>query len=191
MAQRFGEFIEKLPSDREDLTFGFIPIAAEKQRWQNNGLLADLLAEYVAIVFLPNVTDSSRMKRQKKIKGIVSYIANELLQNSIQYHDKGLGKINIQLQLCDDNLTLYVTNSIPPNEVENCRSFIQKLLHTDPEELYIQQMTRDIEEDEKRSSGLGLLTMAQDYGAKLGWQFNAVQEQPQKMTITTMVHLAI
>ena len=189
MGQVFGDFSEYPVENRQYLTFGFVP--KDQQLWEKNSLLADMLADYVAIFFLTDITDSNHIKKQKKIKGIVSYIANELLQNAIQYHDQNLGDISIQLQLSDDHLVLYVTNSISPAQVDNCRSFIQKLLNTDPEEFYIHQMTRDIEDDDITASGLGLLTMTQDYGAKLGWQFDIVQKQPKKTTITTMVHLAI
>ena len=187
--QVFGEFSEYPVDSREYLTFGFEP--RDQQLWEKNGLVADLLANYVAIFVLTDATDPNSVKKQKQIKGIVSYIANELLQNATQYHDENLGSssITIQLQLSDESLVLYVTNSIPPDQVDNFRSFIQKLLNTDPEEFYIHQMTRDREDDET-TSGLGLLTMTQDYGAKLGWQFDIVQE-PKKTTITTMVHLAI
>jgi hypothetical protein len=187
--QVFGEFSEYPLDSRQYLTFGFVP--RDQQLWEKNGLLADMLADYVAIFFLTDATDPHFFKKQKQIKGIVSYIANELLQNAIQYHDDNLGEITIQLQLSDESLVLYVTNSIPPTQVDNFRSFIEKLLNTDPEEFYISQMTQDIEDDDITTSGLGLLTMTQDYGAKLGWQFDIVQKQPQKITITTMVHLAI
>jgi len=188
MGQVFGEYSEYPVDSRQYLTFGFVP---GQQLWEKNGLLADLLADYVAIFFLTDATDPNCVKRQKQIKGIVSYIANELLQNATQYHDDNLGSISIQVQLSDDSLVLYVTNSIPPAQVDNFRSFIQQLLNTDPEEFYIHQMTKDIEDDDITTSGLGLLTMTQDYGAKLGWQFDIVQKQPTKITITTMVHLAI
>jgi hypothetical protein len=189
MGQVFGEFSEYPIDSREFLTFGFVP--RDQQLWKKNGLLADMLADYVAIFFITDASDPNCVKKQKQIKGIVSYIANELLQNATQYHDDNLGSINIQVQLSDDSLVLYVTNSIPPNQVAHFRSFIQQLLNTDPEEFYISQMTRDIEDDDITASGLGLLTMTQDYGAKLGWQFDIVQKQPKKTTITTMVHLAI
>ena len=189
MEQVYGEFSEYPIESKQYLTFGFVPRGP--QLWEKNGLLADLLANYVAIFFLADATDSNSVKKQNQLKGIVSYIANELLQNAVQYHDENLGDISIQLQSSDDSVVLYVTNSIPPDQVDNCRSFIQKLLNTDPEEFYIYQMTRDIEDDETMTSGLGLLTMTQDYGAKLGWQFDIVQKQPKKITITTMVHLAV
>jgi hypothetical protein len=187
--QVFGEFSEYPIDSRKYLTFEFVPRG--QQLWEKNGLLADLLADYVAIFFPTNATDPNSAKKQKQIKGIVSYIANELLQNAVQYRDENSSEINIQLQLSDEHFVLYVTNSIPPDQVENFRSFIQKLLNTDPEEFYIHQMTQDIEDDDITISGLGLLTMTQDYGAKLGWQFDIVQKQPKKITITTMVHLAI
>ena len=191
MAQLFGKFDEKTDS-QEYLTFGFVPSLVDpQQQWQKNGWLSDLLAEYVAISFLTAVSDPSSSRKQKKIKSLVSYIANELLQNAMQYHDEAFDDIGVKLQLHDKHLTLQVTNSIPSSQVEKFQSFIQKLLTTNLEELYIQQMTQDADEDETMTSGLGLVTIIQDYSAQLGWKFETLSPESKIIMVTTMVQLAI
>ena len=86
-------------------------------------------------------------------------------------------------------LVFIVTNSIDPQAVETFQSFIKELLASDPSELYLQQLERDSESD--NVSGLGLLTMMNDYFAKLGWKFETVQTDSPAIAVTTMVQLAL
>ncbi len=191
MEQVFGKFTEEIHG-REYLTFGFAPsLVPHRQRWQKNGLLAELVADYVAISFLTDVSDLSNFKKQKKTRDIVSYIINELLQNAMQYNDEIRDDIGVQLQLNSNHLTLHVTNSVIPDQVSDFQAFIQKLLNTNLEQLYIQQMTQDIEDEDTITSGLGLLTIMHDHNAQLGWKFATVQTEPKIVMVTTMVQLII
>jgi hypothetical protein len=69
------------------------------------------------------------------------------------------------------------------------QQFIKELLNSDPGELYIRQIKRS-KEDES-ISGLGLLTMINDYDAKLGWQFETIEHNPEVIVVTTMAQLPI
>jgi hypothetical protein len=48
-----------------------------------------------------------------------------------------------------------------------------------------------VEDESESESGLGLLTMMNDYLAKLGWKFETVQQDPEVIAVTTMVRLAV
>ena len=45
--------------------------------------------------------------------------------------------------------------------------------------------------EDDSSSGLGLLTMMNDYGAKVGWRFEASMDSPGITLVTTCVELTI
>ena len=91
MIQIFGDFIEQPPS-QEYLIIGFSPSSIPlKQRWRNNGLSADFLADYLTTFFPGNEDDPSTIERQAEIKSAVSYIANELLENAMKFNDANLG----------------------------------------------------------------------------------------------------
>ena len=84
MAQIFGEFIEKKGERCEYLMIGFSPSSIPiQQRWRNNGLSADFLADYLS-TFFPG-EDHASTERQAAVKGAVSYIANELLENAMKF----------------------------------------------------------------------------------------------------------
>lgn len=189
MTEFFGNFDESIASE-EYLVLGFSPSSIPlKQRWRNNGLSADFLADYLTTFFPASETDANAVSKQVEIKGAVGYIANELLENAMKFNDCESGfSVNIQLQLHSDYITFYVTNSVPIGTVSKFQNFIQQLLNSDPQELYIQQLE---ETEDHNVSRVGLLTMINDYTAKLGWKFETVQQNPPVIMVTTMVKLAI
>lgn len=192
MIQTFGNFIEPSPS-QEYLIIGFSPSSIPlKQRWRNNGLSADFLADYLTTFFPGNQDDSSILTRQAEIKSAVSYIANELLENAMKFNDENSHyPIDIKLQLKKDGLIFSVANSIPPLSVDKFQAYIQKLLVSDPSEMYIDQLEKNAADENCSDSGLGLLTMLNDYSAKMGWKFEIVQKDPEVIAVTTMVQLTV
>ncbi len=190
MTQIFGYFTNER-NDQEYLIIGFSPTSIPlKQRWRNSGLSADFLADYLS-TFFPS-EDSDSVDRQAEIKDAVSYIANELLENAMKFsHAPSEQPVSIGLHLQHDLVRFYVTNSVDPDTVPSFQEFIQKLLSEDPYELYIRLLERNAEDDYDAHSGLGFLTMMNDYDAKLAWKFDTVQQQPKKINVTTMVQLRI
>jgi hypothetical protein len=192
MIQTFGDFIE-LPASQEYLIIGFSPSSIPlKQRWRNNGLSADFMADYLATFFPRNEDDTSTIDRQAEIKSAVSYIANELLENAMKFNNETSEyPIDIKLQLESDGVIFSVVNSISPQAVDKLQAYIQQLLASEPSELYIQQLEKNAVEESCTDSGLGLLTMLTDYSAKIGWKFQTVHKDPEVIAVTTMVQLRV
>jgi hypothetical protein len=188
MIQIFGDFIEQAAS-QEYLIIGFSPSSIPlKQRWRNNGLSADFLADYLTTFFPGNEDEPSTVNRQAEIKSTVSYIANELLENAMKFNDENSDyPIDIKLQLESDGLIFVVANSISPQAVGKFQAYIQELLASNPTELYLKQLEKNAADDNCTGSSLGLLTMLSDYTAKIGWKFETVQQDPEVITVTTMV----
>ncbi|AFY40077.1 hypothetical protein Lepto7376_3928 [[Leptolyngbya] sp. PCC 7376] len=182
-----GEFIENLPVSHAYLTIVFSPATAPfKQCWKNNSLSADFIASYLT-TFYPG--DEAE---REEIKYIVNYISNELLENSMKYNDYATEHpITVELKLYQEDLYFWVTNSINPNEINEFKSFLTELMNSDPEEIYFKQLEESAEDENSDSSGLGLLTMINDYSASLAWKFETVQQDPDITTVTTMVNLKV
>ncbi len=194
MVQIFGKFNDTKSNSQEYLILGFSPTSIPlQQRWRNNGLSADFLADYLTTFFPVSDTEPSTFKRRKEIRGAISYIANELLENAMKFNDTNSQyPIGIQFRLYSDQLILYTTNSVQHENVERFQSFLQELLQTEPQELYIRQIERAQENDNVEASGLGLLTMIDDYQVKIGWKFETVQQDSEEVIlVTTMVQLDI
>lgn len=193
MTQIFGDFSDNLPDGQEGLTMVFSPTSVPlKHRWRNNGLSADFMADYFATFFPGNEEANPEIATQEQVKSAVSFIANELLENAMKFNDESLPKpISIRLQMDSHRLVFFATNSVHPQKVKKFQQFIQELVTSDPSELYLRHLEKDTEDINENSSGLGLLTMINDYQAKLGWKFEMVDHNPDALTVTTMVQLTV
>lgn len=184
MTQIFGDFIEMENEWHEYLKIGFSPTKIPiQQRWRNNGLSADFLADYLT-TFFPG-EDSSSLEKQAEIKDAVSYIANELLENAMKFsHASSQHSVSIGMYLREDQISLYVTNSLNPYTTKDFQNFIQRLLTEDTSGLYMEQLTRN-------NACLGFLTMLNDYGVRLAWKFEPLEPNSDVMMVTTMAQLTI
>ncbi|MBW4576425.1 MAG: ATP-binding protein [Aphanothece sp. CMT-3BRIN-NPC111] len=194
MTQIFGDFIDNFSSSEEYLLLRFSPTSVPlKQRWRNNGLSADFMADYLTTFFPGSEEDPSTFERQNEIKSAVSYIANELLENAMKFSDENMPQpITIQLDLQADKIIFLTTNTISSQVVADFKAYIQELSASDPSEMYIQQLEKQAEvETPIGNSGLGYVTMLNDYMAKLGWKFETVQTEPEVIIVTTMVQLML
>jgi hypothetical protein len=193
MSQLFGEFLEDLPAGKEYLILGLSPSSVSlKQRWRNNGLSADFLADYLTTFFSSSENNETSAQKDSEIKSSVSYIANELLENAVKFNNEAAPyPISIQIHLYTNKIIFLITNSVHAQAVDKFQSYIKELINSDPDELYIRQLERNAEGENNNGSGLGLLTLLNDYQAKIGWKFETVQTEPEFITVTTMVQLTL
>lgn len=193
MVQIFGNFTQELPASQEYLTIVFSPSSVPvKERWRTNGLSADFMADYFATFFPGSEETATETDIKAEIKSAVSFIANELLENAMKFSDElSSYPISIQLQMHANSLIFLATNSVTPEAIAKFQAYIEELLAADPNELYIRHLEETDQSESDRPSGLGLLTMINDYQAKLGWKFESVQEDPKAIAVTTMVQLTV
>jgi hypothetical protein len=192
MPQIFGDFVESFPLAQDSLELSFTPNSLPiKKRWRSNRLSANFMADYFSNFLPVDENDPAQKRRIKESKGAVSYVANELLENAIKFNDRGTNfKIKFGIYFIEEaDLTavLFATNSVSAEGLDKFQKFIQELLCSDPEKLYVQQIEKSAEEENSGASGLGFLTMINDYSAKLGWKFEIVQKDPKMIAVTTMV----
>lgn len=193
VGQIVGEFLQDLPKSQEYLLLVFSPSSLPlKKRWRTNGLSADFLADYLAVFFPGDEDDPETMNKQEQIQSTVSYIANELLENAMKFSDHSSSMfIRIELQLYLTKLVFLVTNSIKPDVMQNYQAFIQEALTSNPGEMMLCRLEQIAKDDTLKRSGLGLVTMMNDYSARLGWKFETLPETPEITTVTTMVQINI
>jgi hypothetical protein len=184
---------EKRASECEYLTMAFSPTSAPlRSRWRNNGLSADFLGDYVT-TFLPTNGGIAAVKnKQNEIKHTVTYIANELLENAMKYHQTDVETpIRIHLELASDHLTVSVSNGISVVQAGRYKEFVEHLQGGDAGDLLLRQQEENAKSGESTVSCLGLLTIISDYDARLDWRFDAHPTQSESMTVTTSAVLPL
>lgn len=189
MVKNYGSFTEiKEDKKLESLNLNFIPCSKTVQeRWQHNGLSADFLGDYFT-VFFPN-NDDSDANRISEVKNAVSYIANELLENAMKYAAENcLLPTSIGLYLDNSTIVFNESNHIEQDQTDAFMEYIEKFLKEDPNDFYLQQLENSAMSEEGQS-GLGFLTMVNDYQAKLGWQFKQVDDEYTKVTTQVIITL--
>ena len=192
MPQIFGNFVESFPPDQDSLELIFTPSSLQiKKRWRSNRLSANFMADYFSNFLPVDEDDPAHKRRIKESKAAVSYVANELLENAMKFNNQATSfKIKFGIHFIEEaevTAVLFVTNSVRGEGLDKFQGFIQELLSSDPEELYVQQIEKSAEDENGEASGLGFLTMLNDYSAKLGWKFETIQEEPKIIAVTTMV----
>lgn len=192
MSWIYGDYLEAKESNQEYLKIGFSPSSLPLQhRWRNNGLSADFLADYLS-TFLPREDNDEATEQKNEIKDAVSFVANELLENAMKFsHAPELHPVSITMQLEKDNVRFYVKNSVENGGADKFQALIQRLLTEDPDELYMEQLMANAEGKNDGGSGLGFLTMINNYNARLAWKFEPAGDDPLVMIVTTMVDLAV
>lgn len=191
MNQIFGNFVEKSEESGEYLKISFHPGSTSlQQRWRNNGLSADFIAGYLS-TFFPG-DNSSSAERQTEIKDAISFIANELLENAMKFSYTALNStVSIEIILEADTISLYAKNTFHRKLVDPFQALIQRLLMEDPNELYLEKLESNSEGDDNGSSGLGFLTILNDYGATLAWKFTDSDQDGDDVAVTTLVKLSV
>ena len=188
--QDFGDLREpRHDQDTESLNLAFWPSSVPlQQRWRNNGLSADFLGDYVTTFFPLDENDPATRDRQAEVRGAVGFIANELLENAMKFHDTSLPEpITVHLSLEPTRILLEQTNGADQDVAEAFQTYIRKLRDSDPNELYIEQLENNAVSD--TGAGLGYLTMINDYEAEVAWRFEPLPERGFR--ITTQVTIQI
>lgn len=196
VTQIFGEFIDQFPPDHDSLELTFTPSSRPiKQRWRNNRLSAHFVADYLSSFLPVDEQDASSEKRIKQSKGAVSYVANELLENAIKFTDDTSSyKVRFGIHFIEDIdviAVIFATNCAKSETANKLHEFIKDLLSSDdPNELYLQQLEKNAETDSE-TSGLGLLTMINDYSAKIGWRFETIPDSLGTILVTTVAQIIV
>ena len=190
MIQFFGDY-QEIEDILEFLIISFSSESLSMQdRWRNNSLSADFLANYWG-TFFP-VYDVESHHHCNEVKDAVVYISNELLENAVKFSlKKSKNPIRIGIYLNTSELRFYVTNAVAIENIPHFQSYIKRLIKGDTSEMYLQQLERNALDSEGKSSNLGYLTMLYNYNARLGWKFESNESYTSMTQVITMVSIKV
>lgn len=174
----------------ESLVLRFSPsLLPLQQRWRNNGLSADFLADYATTFFPSGEPGTLQEARQADVKAAVNYIANELLENAMKYaDDSDEMPTTISLILKKDRIDFVERNAISQESRDRLTAFIERMEDRDPADLYIEIMEEGGVDG--GGTGLGFVTMMTDYGAKVTWSFEDTASGHAVVTTSVRIDVA-
>lgn len=175
--RRMSEALGSFPDD--DLIEPYLAISL--RCLESDRILCHRTARFVAACVAARYLGDDR----DSVIGAVDFIANELLENAVKF---GSGDdIAIAVGATPTDLACLVENSVAAIRAESLRDVLTALTCGKPGELLRQRAERNAEEG--GGSGLGLLSLMHDYGARLGWDLAA--DTPDTLRLQIIVRLPI
>ena len=180
MSAFLGEYLS-LPQLENEIALTYWPYRYPLQ-WSQGGKIPEFVANYLASIEAERGSPAS-----SDVKVTVSYLLNELVENSVKFYLSGT--IRIRVGMYEDEIVLVVINQIATEQKPNLVHQFSELLKSDPEAIFIARMEAVDGPSERGSSNIGLLSMIMDYQAKLGWNFVQVADNEKRFWMHTMVRV--
>ncbi len=130
--------------------------------WQHCSLTSDFLGDFFA-EHAGSVVDMHEARHS------IGYLVNELLENAVKF--RAPGDIEIEAGYHDRTFGLCVRNRVNAETAGRFQVLLAELTAGDAGDLLIERIERNAADPQSGGSGLGILTLMNDYGADLGWKF--------------------
>lgn len=132
--------------------------------WQHASATCEFIGDFFAMRHARSGQDYTEARHS------IIYLVNELLENAIKFRIPG--DIEVRGSLEDGNFEVTVTNRTAPETAGKFQLLLAELTTRDPGELLIERIEANAADEGSSGSGLGILTLMNDYGARLGWHFS-------------------
>jgi hypothetical protein len=161
MSEEFGQ---TTVSNSGDATGFCLKLLAEplELSWRHCGLTSEFFGDYFGRSCASGADpDEARQS--------ISYMINEILENAVKFRHGG--DIEIRGSLENDTFEIRVTNLVDTWTASRFQDLLTEILRREPGELLLERMEKNALDPDAPGSGLGLLTLMSDYGARMGWSF--------------------
>lgn len=176
-----GEFTEEEGKTLLSETSLITNSADMMKNWRRVSLASDFLAKYYSYYF-PYKEKAKEQISRDTAENNISFIMNELIENTAKYSDAKDKTVTIKLLLLENEIIFQVTNYVTPGLADSFHSLAKEILESNPEELYIKRLERNTESDDG-DSGLGYLTLINDYGITMGFKFEKKDAEQFQVTV--------
>ena len=163
--------------------FGISVVLKEGQlgrSWKQAGATSEFLGEVLAPQSAKSGLDYSEARHA------IIYLVNELLENAIKFSSPG--DVEVRCSLEDSTFELAVINRINPDLVSGFQVLLAELTTRDPGDLLIERIEANAADETSSASGLGILTLMNDYGVRMGWHFS---DAPAGSAIVLRTHASL
>lgn len=132
--------------------------------WHHASTTSEFLGEFFALRSAELSLDYNETRHS------IGYLVNELLENAVKFRHPG--DITIETSIEGARFEVRVSNLVSQETAERFSALLDEIVGRDPGELLIERIEANAMDENSSASGLGLLTLMSDYGARLGWRFS-------------------
>lgn len=136
--------------------------------WHHCATTSDFIADLFALRFQSSRND------YREVRHCIGYLVNELIENAVKFRVPG--EIMIESSIDSGNFKVKVSNVVDGETAVEFQNLLSEITVGDPGELLIRWIEANAADPETTRSGLGLLTLMSDYGARLAWTFSPTDE---------------
>ena len=152
-------------------------------KWSHCNSTADFLSAFYAGI----LTAGRTLAQVADLSHSISYLVNELVENAVKFHTAGT--VEIEAGLDGDVFVFRIGNHIASKTATRFQTLLAEITAGDPGEMLIKRIEANAAG--AGGSGLGLLTLMSDYGARLTWRFSSNGSSADSVFIETLARLRL
>jgi hypothetical protein len=155
------------------------------QHWRRVSLSSDFLAKYYSFYFPYREKAKGRISRETA-ENSISFVLNELIENTAKYSNTADTEVRVRVLLLERAVLLEVSNAVTANLADEFRAGMREVLAGNTEELYLAKLEANLQasqEGARSDSGLGFLTLINDYQVLLGFKFERTGADICRITV--------
>ncbi|MFB9950119.1 ATP-binding protein [Rhizobium puerariae] len=150
--------------------------------WKHCAITSDFVAEFVALRY------RASRSLYREVRHNVGYLTNELIENAVKF--RAAGEVVVEASVEDNVFRAKVSNLIDGEPAMRFQHLLSEITTGDPGELLIRRIEANATGTNANGSGLGLLTLMSDYGARFAWVFGS-GEPDGKVPLETYASIAV
>jgi len=151
-------------------------------RWAHCSSTADFLTEVFGGIVKRGGGDTTDARYS------IGYLANELLENVVKF--RAPGDVEVEAAMADDGFAIWLANVVTPETADRFRALLEEIVAGDPGDLLIARIEANASDEGDGGSGLGILTLMNDYGVRLGWSFETADDGNLRLETLAFVTLS-
>lgn len=135
-----------------------------EMNWAHCGATAEFLGDFNAVLASAQKLDANDARHS------IGYLSNELMENAVKF--RAGGDVSLSTSIDGNKFTFRLTNDTAPETAARFETLLNELTSRDPGDLLIEKIEANALDPDSSGSGLGILTLMNDYGARIGWTFS-------------------
>jgi len=180
-AETLGAYQEKPAENPLSETALHLAASDLLQHWRRVSLSSDFLARYYSFYFPYREKAKGRISRETA-ENSISFVLNELIENTAKYSNTPETGVRVRVLLQERTILLEVANSVTEAMADDFLASMREVLAGNTEELYLRKLETNLEQA-RSDSGLGFLTLINDYQIGLGFKFEKTGVDVCRITV--------